>query len=308
MNPSRLIKILLVITGLLAFAILAFFLLHRPKHPQTPFISAVDTAEKITLQTGPARIELDRDGTSWTVSTSSGVERYNADPDKIKTLETGLRNINVEDVISDRPDRAAEFEVNPESATHITVYGKNATLLAEGIFGKQVPDFIHLYFKFPGQPDIYLARGAIRGELGEPVLKGWRDHSLLNVAEDQILNLSIQGPGFKTVLVRSSDTWSCNGKNVNPTLAWGMLGVLAHLKADDFADLSQHPELAAGKLKYAEVSVKLRDGSSHSVHIGLLDKKTQRYPVAVDNDPSVAWVVEGTVKSFLKKPADFNPK
>src|SRR5258708_4771466 len=287
MTSSRLVKILLVIAGLLAFVILAIVLIQHPNHSLAPFAQSVDIAEKITVQTGSAQIELLRDSATWVVSSSSSTGPYKADSEKVKNLQTGLRGIQVEDAISERPDQAASFEINPESATAITLWKSNARL-ATGMFGKQAPDFAHLYFQYPDKPTVYLARGAIRGDLGTPNLNAWRDRSLLNIAEDQVLTLLIQGPGFTTALARSSDTWSLNGRIVDPTPVWGMLGLLAHLRAESFADGSEDPRLAAGALKYASVTLQMRDNTVHVLHIGQVDPQTKRYPVSIDADSSVA--------------------
>jgi hypothetical protein len=136
----------------------------------------------------------------------------------------------------------------------------------------------------------------------------WRDASLLTVAEDQVLTLYIEGPGFKTALARSSDTWSLNGKAIDPAPVWGLLGVLAHLRADDFVDLTAYPQFSRDQLTYASVLIQLRDGTSHALRIGRRDPSQPRYPVAVNQEASPAWVREATIKSILQKPADFKSK
>src|SRR5262249_55437175 len=103
MIPSRLIKTLLVLPRTLALVIVVRLLLQR-HHPQPPFSRAVDATGKITLQTGSASIELDHDSAVWTVTSRADKGPYKADPDKVKALQTSLRNLLVEDEISDRPD------------------------------------------------------------------------------------------------------------------------------------------------------------------------------------------------------------
>ena len=45
--------------------------------------------------------------------------------------------------------------------------------LAEGIMGKQAPDFAHSYFRFPHQPNVYLAHGVLPGDLGKAEPHYW---------------------------------------------------------------------------------------------------------------------------------------
>ncbi len=299
------IKPLLTLAFVLAFLAIAALLLRRPKTPDAPFAKAVDHAEKITLQIGNNSIDFTKNNTDWWVAASSGGARFRADPEKLKTLLKSLREVRVEDVISERGETAADYEINPESATILSLYGPNNALQASGHFGKQAPDFSHLYFRFPHQAAIYLARGAIRGELGLPEVKTWLDPDLLNIPEDMIQTVSIEGPGFKTLLERSSNTWSVNGKKVDPTRVWALIGQLAHLRAEDYIDPAKAPQLSAGALTYASLSLQTQEGKSHRVRIGKKDTATQRHPVMVDEGSALAWVSENTVKMLLQKPSDF---
>jgi hypothetical protein len=305
MPSDKLLKALLLTACSLAFIMVAVWL-HRQRlaHPSAPFAAGMDAAEKITLQADGQAIDLVKNGDVWSVTSAEGGV-YRADAEKIKTMTQALKKLQMDDVISERGANPEEFGVDDKNGIRVAVFGKGGARSAEGLFGKQAPDFAHLYFKFIDKPQIYLARGAIRGELGEANVKAWRDRALLNVTEDQILTLYIEGPGFKTPLARSSDTWSLNGKPIDPAPVWGLLGILAHLKADDFIDPVQHPDLSADKLSYASVILQLKDGSSHKVRIGRKDPAMPRYPVAIDQDPNTAWVAEATIKSILQKPSNF---
>ena len=107
---------------------------------------------------------------------------------------------------------------------------------------------------------------------------------------------------------RSSDTWSLNGHVVDPAPVWGTLGVVAHLRADDFVDLTAHPDWAADKLTYASVILQLKDGSGTSlVRIGRQDPASKHYPVSINKDPTVYAVAENTIKGILRKPSEFKP-
>jgi hypothetical protein len=305
--PSRLIKILGLLAVTLTCVLIAIVLFKRPAHPPEPFAGTIDKADRITVKTGDSSVDLTRDSATWTVSGGSASPGYKADPDKVKSLLNALENVEVEDVISEHPGDAAEFELNPASATQIQLLSKSGTALAAGWFGKQAPDFTHLYFKYPDQPSVHLARGAIRGELGQAELRWWRDRTLFNFGENQVLNLLIEMPTHKTALARSSTTWTCNGRLIDPAPVWGIIGTLAHLRAEDFVDPSKDPGLTAASLTFATVHIQLPDTTAHTLHLGKLDPQTTRYPVSVDTDPSVGWVPEGTIKAILQKPGNFKP-
>lgn len=302
MVSSRLLKILVAVSGGLALLVVGIFFVHRP-HQEAPFAKGVDKAEKITLQEGSATVQLIREGSLWQVGKGSE-DRYKADDDKVKSLLNALRSVQVEDAISDRPERASDFEVTPASGTRVTLATKSGARLGEGIFGKQAPDFAHIYFKFPDKPDVFLARGMIRGDLGSVDLNAWRNREIWNIPDNQIQNIEIEGPGFKTSLARSSDTWSSHGEKLDSAKVWALVGSLAHLRADDFVDLSKQPDLSASKLTYAHVIVQTT-GETHEIYMGAADPKTQRYPFAVDKDSSVAWMADSKAKSILRKVSEF---
>ena len=95
-------------------------------------------------------------------------------------FESGLKNVQLEDVISERADRAADFQVDAAGGLRVTVRDHAGALLADGVFGKQAMDATHIYFRFPDQPKVYLARGFYRGDLGGADFSGWRTHDPLD--------------------------------------------------------------------------------------------------------------------------------
>ena len=74
-----------------------------------------------------------------------------------------LAAMTVEDVISE--SQASLFEVTDSSGTRAMLVGSNGKPIADGIFGKQAPDFNHIYCRYADNPTVYLASGLYRGEL-----------------------------------------------------------------------------------------------------------------------------------------------
>ena len=310
MPNSRLIKSLLALSLILIG--LALFLFYRQiPHHQYPYAKAVDPATGICLLEGKVGVQLNKVGVAWTVHSVIAPEvnagesagSLPAEEDRVKNLLTELKDVQVEDVISDRPDRQAEFEINTDSGMRVVLLTRSSTL-ADGIFGKQAPDFIHIYFRFPDKPSVYLARGIIRGDFGRPLVNDWRSHDLIRVPEAQVQSISIEGKGFKTSLARSSDTWTLNGEKIDPGSVYGLVGTLAHLRASDFVDPTS--PMTYDGLNFARIQVN-SDHGSVDLHIGVLDPATHRYPVATSQYNGVAWITEAQGKIILKKPADFKP-
>jgi hypothetical protein len=304
--------------GIATAVLLAVWLLYlyrQVPHEQSPFEKACAKAERIILEQGPQKVELRKEsgppearlakGGHWEVGSGPS---YAADESSVATLISGLKGILIDDEISDRADRAAEYEVNLESGTVVRLLDGKGTQLAEGIIGKQAPDFSHIYFRYPEKPNVYLARGLFRGDLGHVEVNYWRSRQLINIPETKIQSILIEGKGFKSELVRvSTDAWTLNGKAIDPTPVNSLVGTLAHLRADDFVDSAAFPALTYDSLTYAGVMIKGADASA-DLRIGAQDSKSKRYPVSVGRDQGLAWLSESSVNAILLKPSAFKEK
>ncbi|MFA5975815.1 MAG: DUF4340 domain-containing protein [Elusimicrobiota bacterium] len=267
------------------------------------FAGKMDRVVRIHLQLDSSQLDLTKQEKEWSVGLSTG-PRFPADPDKVTRLKNGLGGIQIEERISSRADRAGDFDVTVTSGLCVRLYGKNNKLLAEGLFGKQAPDFTHIYFRYPGRPAVYLARGIIRGELGEPELGSWRRRQLISFPEAKIQAIQIKGPGYQTSLAQSSGVWTVDGKPANPAPVYGLVGVLSHLQADGFADFVS---VTFDQLTDASIHIE-GNGQSADLRIGSLDPKTKRYLVSAGPTAGLAWLTEDKIKSLLLKSSAFQPK
>jgi hypothetical protein len=303
MNANKLLRILILIAGTLAFLVVAVVLIRRPKPLAAPFAGHLDSAEKIRLQRAGRDVLLWHKGSEWEVSAGDSAVRYRADVAKVKALTDSLKALELEDVISERPENAADFEVNIQSAMVVSLLSKTNAIVSAVAIGKQAPDFMHVYARRMDRPEVYLARGVQSPSvLGTPDVLYWRDLTLWDFPEDQVMTVFIQGPDFKTALARSSDTWTLDGRKINPAPVWGMLGVLAHLKAEGFLAVTPAPAM-----NYASVTVQLKDGRTRRLQIGRRDPQTQSYLVAMDADPTVFEVSSKNIGAVLIRPSAFTP-
>jgi len=301
---SALLKKLGFVTALLLVAWIVYLYRQVP-HERSPFEKASVKAERIVLEQGLKKVELRKESGHWKAGPGPF---YAADESSVATLVSGLKGLQIDDEISDRADRAAEYDVNPGSGTLVRLLDGKGTRLAEGVIGKQAPDFSHIYFRYPDKPNVYLARGLFRGDLGHVELNYWRSRQLIDIPETKIQSIMIEGKGLKTELVRvSTDAWTLNGKPVEPGPVNALVGTLAHLRADDFVDPALNPGLTYEGLTYAHVQVKSPEASA-DLRIGAQDSKSKRYPVSTGKADGLAWIPEFSAKAILQKPSDFKSK
>jgi hypothetical protein len=296
----------LAIVGSALLLIWLIRLQRQVPHPQTPFSKATDFADQVVLEQGPKKIELKRLTGQWKVGRVGG-PYFPADEENRKRLMSSLSSLRLENEISGRADRAPDFVVDAASGTIVRLANAKGEKLAEGIFGKQAPDFTHIYFRFPDRPNVSLAAGLLRGDLGSMDVNYWRSRQVFSTAENQIQEIQIEGRGFQTDLVRkATDSWTLDGKEVEPIQVNTLVGTLAHFRAEDFVDPVAYPKITAENLRYARVHVR-GTASEAGLRIGVQDPKTKRYPASAD-DIGLVWLPEYSVQSILQKPSAFKPK
>jgi hypothetical protein len=288
---DRWLKTLAVAAILLMVIVLGVFYRQVP-HAKKPFARAAEQTAKIRIAYGAASVlEFEKKEDGWQVRAGTSTVSYPVEATKIESLLGSLSNVQVEDAISDRAERAADFEVTDASGTRVTAIDKKGKPWADALFGKQAPNFTNVYFRYPDQPTVYLARGLVRGELGTVKLEEWRQKDLVDIAETDMQQITLTTKGQTIDLVRSSETWTANGKNVNLAPVYGLIGTLAHLQADDFMD-----DPGAQTFDAQTIAVK---GASASVilQIGSTGGKAGRVPVRV-KDGAAYWLNAEKVKSL----------
>lgn len=300
------LKKLAVLMGLLVL-LWVFYLYRQVPHEQKPFAGAVPAASQILMRQGTQSAKLLKKDGIWQVvlSTATAVD---TDSVKMKNLLTGVASLQLEEEISDRPDREADYQIDDAHGTDITFADASGKTLAEGVFGKQAEDFRHSYFRFPQESHVYLARGVLSGDLGRSEASYWRDKQLLDIPEDKIQSIEINGPAFKTFLVSpKKDVWTLNQKPLPPGAADSLIGDLAHLHADDFVDEATAKGLSYDKLTWARVIVK-GPASAMDLRFGPPDPKTKRAVVSTGRDTGFAWLSEASLNAILQKPSAFKTK
>lgn len=296
-------RILVLLATACAVLLGLVLLLARRQLPvsKTPFAQARE-ATQIVLKEGDREILLKKEDQKWKVAPSaSSPALYPVDEPKIKAFTDSLSAVEVEDVIGDRADRAAEFEVDTAKGIRVLLSNAVKTSLGDGIFGKQAPDFTHLYFRYPDRPLVYLARGLIRGDL-QVSLNAWRSHDVVPYAEAEMQSITFEKLGSKIQLNRSSETWKVNGKPANAQKVYGLVGTLAHLQADTF------PEAFGGDISGPVLTITIRAATGQVIlRIGSIGSKDPMHLAVTDAIPSpggIFQISDEKVKTLQPKLSD----
>ena len=128
----------------------------------------------------------------------------------------------------------------------------------------------------------------------------------------------METPSSRTYLLRSSNTWTCNGQEANANAAGALASALATLEVDEFVEppipaelggearQGRPAELAPEKLSFARVIVQTTS-ASYELKFGKRDAKFQRSAARLAHSPNIFWLYDIHVNALLKSPADFFP-
>ncbi len=286
---------LLIVLGVLW----AVYMYQQVPHPLAPYAKAMEQAQIIRIERTAGKVKFAKRAEGWVVELSQGSDAP-VDDLPWDSLLSSLKQFVVEDEISDRADRASEFEVDSASGTRVVVEDKHGKVLADGVFGKPASDYIHIFFKPWAENSISMGRGLYPSELGSSDPYAWRRKDLINIPEAEIKRVRIKVKTKETHLVRlSTASWTSNGTPIAESDIYPLLGKLSHLRADGFADPAKFPGLTFESLNYASLMIE-GEKTSCELRIGPLDIKALRYPLSTGPANGIAWLSQATVDSLLK--------
>ena len=289
---------------LLLFVVIGVVLRQHPK-VKTPFKSIVDKTVKLSLERSSSKVQFEKKGDQWIVSSGPGMTSYPADSLRMVRFTDSLRDFSVGDLISERKDRLAEFGIDESSRVHLQLADTSGKTLEQGYFGRMASDRTQMYFQYADQKGVFLATNI------EPLASDvafWRVTTIFAFPEPQISKIVIEAPGFKSELDRVQESsgpveaiWTCNKKPADLAAVRKVVSAIAFIQSDGFADMPPDA-VDAAKLTFATIRLTVKDGE-HVLHVGALDAKRGMYPVKADDAPASYWLARTKIDALLVKPA-----
>ncbi len=211
------------------------------------------------------RIVVTRDGAPFTFEKQAGVWQVlepvtgKADSALVAQLLANLSDIEVETVVSNSPERYAEYGLGPrEQQVDLIWNGGGATLLVGG----NGPDPMTYYVRLGTDPRVYL----IRGRLNLPADTDlWRDKTVLSIPPQNIQKAVVTGPdaGYELTLGASGWTLSIDGDeepaDSSQVAAW----------------LERFAPLVANGFTRGASAADIKTTATHQVHFSIPNAGTQ---------------------------------
>jgi hypothetical protein len=311
-------KTLAALGALVVLAIVTFVVLRQPEKGER----ASDHPHPIPTLT-PAEItsiDVTKNGATTTIKNEGGTYKvtapvaYPADSGAAKAAFEGLGKMDVSDLVTQQPDKQAEFEVDDKSGIRLVVK-HDAKVLADLIVGKGVG--AGTMVRPAGGNDIWRASG-ITKYLFDKGPSDWRDKGITTFLPAEVEKLEVAGKdGAKIVLKKtgtkqgSEDKWAVVSSTVKiDTLDNGvptaMVQALSNWKTNDFAD-GVTPAAAGLAPASLTVTVGLKGGKSVVALVGGAKGEDEHYVKKADA-PQVFLVKKYGIDKVNKGPIEFRDK
>jgi hypothetical protein len=312
-------KTLLALATFAGLGILAVIALTRPdkgertSDRQRP-VARLDQAdvESIEVTKAGATTVIKHEGGKYQVTAPVP---YPADDAVAKAAFEGLKKMDVSDLVTEKKEKQAEFEVDDKSGIHLVAKAKGGKVLADLTVGKSTGPGTMV--RPAGKDEIWQATGISR-YMFDKNPADWRDKSITTFTQADAEQVEVlTKDGAKTVVKKtgekagSEDKWavvesSTKIDKLDNVIPNGVVSSLAMWKANDFAD---GVKLADAGLEppALTVTVGLKGGKKVTALIG--NKKGEDdYYVKTPEAPQVFLVKKYNADRVVKRPIEFRDK
>lgn len=308
MRSKTLVKLWIATGALLSFAVVAYFVREIRDFKRMPeFLKGVKESKDITalkMERLGETIELEKKDGQWYLVSP---ENYPAQENVVTEIVTALLGSELEERISTRPDRFADYELDDARSIRFWAQTAGGKTAAAGKLGKQVPgSWDRSYFSPENTSDIYIVRGLPRYSLDKR-LSDFKSRLILSAPQDKISSIQIESGASRLAVRYESGSWKVNGKAAKEDKIKEIVGMFAALEANDFAE-PQETALGLKKLglekkaKEALVRIAMTDGKSYELWIG--DKKDALYFARLAGQPTIWKLAEWKVTPLKVKEKD----
>jgi hypothetical protein len=280
---------------LVVLLVVAYFVTKRPGEQSgsglgTPLLHIDSVSvDKLEMRSAKSHIVLEKRGAEWYLKEPID---YKADQTSVGTLIHDVKNLNVKNVVSNKPEKFPIFQVDTTSGTMFTIYEKG--IKKDSILvGKIGASYTELYVRKLPSDDVDAVDASILYQINRGA-KEWRDKTILTVPKESIKEIKYQYGDTTFTLGYQDSVWMI-GKNIVKTEdVNGILGSLSNLQADDFIDTTMHP---------APKITALVSYAGNQVRFSYL-KAQSKYAVQTSSSPQWFVVESWKTNSILKRKKD----
>jgi len=312
-------KTLLALATFAGLGILAIIALTRPDKGERPSdrqrpIPRMDTADIGSIEVTKAGVTsiIKQDGKSYQVTAPVA---YAGDEAAGKAAFEGVKKMDVSDLVTEKKEKQAEFEVDDKSGIHLVVKSKDGKVLADLIVGKSTGPGTMV--RPAGKNEVWQATGISR-YMFDKNAGDWRDKSLTTFTQNDAEQIEVLAKdGGKAIVkktgekVGTEDKWvvvesSQKIDKLDNAIPNGITAHLSNWKTNEFADGVKLADVGLEPPQLT-VTVSVKGGKKVTALIGN-KKGDDDYYVKVPEAPQVYLVKKYNAERVVKRPIEFRDK
>lgn len=245
--------------------------------------------DKLEIRSAKSQVVLEKRGADWYLKEPID---YKAEQASVGTLIHDVKNLQVKNVVSSKPEKFPVFQVDPESGTFFTIY-EHGVKKDSLIVGKMGSTYTEMYVRRLPSNDVDAVDASILYQINRAA-KEWRDKTIIKTPKENIKEIKYQYGDTTFTLAYQDSVWIIGNNVVKTEDVNGILGWLSNLQSDDFIDTTMHPAPKITALvSYADNQLRF-----------CFLKQQNKYAVQVSNSPQWFVVEPWKVTSILKRKKD----
>lgn len=233
MNRSTVLLLgLLAVLGAIVYFVLPGDEEQIASYERAPVAFSVDSASvvRLSIERAGKALVVENVGGAWTITSHGNLA---ADPARVLEVVGGLSRFKPGSLVSSNPAKQSVFQVD-SSGSLVTLTGRSGAKQSI-IIGKMGPSFSEVYFRMPGESNVYLGSGITTWSL-EREVKDWRARTIFATPSEAVTALTISSGGRSREFRKDSAGWKSGSEPVPTETINPVLTALTDLRAEDFID------------------------------------------------------------------------
>ncbi len=202
--------------------------------------------DRIEIKSPGSAVVLRKKGVEWYLDSPVS---YKADQSNVAMLIHDCKNLEVKNMVSDKPEKFPVFQVD-STGTRLAIF-QNGAEKSSFILGKSGSSYAEMYARMTSSNEVNLISGASSYVFNRP-LKEWRDRTIFSVSRDNIKEVHYQYGDTTFVLAQRDSTWMIGKDSTQSDVVSNLLSTLSNVQADDFVDtLNTRPSRPTAQISYS---------------------------------------------------------
>jgi hypothetical protein len=280
-------------------------------------LPAIDKDKVVGIEiAGPKAASLKKEGTGWTVADPTKPDqKHPADEQQINSALDAYKEIKVQDLISDKPEKQPEYELDDAKALKVKIVSQGAPSV-DLVLGKAAKSG-GVYIREPKGNAVFAAQGRFPWMIRKDAT-AWRKRSMISAKLEDVVEVTVhpkdgdsyvltdggEGEGWKL----TEGTKLPDGFRYDPSSGQGLVQQFVNLRAQEFIDSPGSDETLGFDGPHSIIEAKFKDGRQAKLHLGKEQQGKENASKAVaarlESDPQVYLVPIYSANILSKRAAD----